>query len=131
MTFPTIEVNPQSWEMLKARYQAALTPAYDVSLVLEGKLVAPSTLQKHVFDTEDGMRLVISTDITAGKHLLHFSASVWDESKVSNLRRTQKWVLKNLHRLSGTKYVLSDMTEVAVSLAGVIHMFKAVDQAKN
>ena len=53
---------PESRESIKARFAAALGPEVDVKRVAAGKEPLISHDRRHVFDYEDGYRLIASTD---------------------------------------------------------------------
>jgi hypothetical protein len=60
---------------LRARYQAALTNIQDCRERIPEPI--PSELREHVFDCEDGLRLIISRDReTKAELYLHLSASL-------------------------------------------------------
>jgi len=74
-------MNPLAWQpepkdALRARFTAALSPGYLRSIRPQD---APGLNRKHVFDMEDGIRMVVSLDLAdeETKHLmgdaLHFS----------------------------------------------------------
>lgn len=60
---------------LKARFTKAVSHPVDVQNVLAGIVPVPSGLRKHVFDFEDGMRMIVSIDIISGTYFLHVSVS--------------------------------------------------------
>jgi hypothetical protein len=71
---------PETIEDLRARYQSALTTIFDIAEIEAGG-VRPGQLRRHVFDCEDGIRLLISRDrdsrnAATSKPALHVSASV-------------------------------------------------------
>jgi len=74
-------MNPLAWQpepkdALRARFAAALSPGYLRSIRPQN---APGLNRKHVFDMEDGMRMVVSLDLADDetRHLMgdaiHFS----------------------------------------------------------
>lgn len=70
---------PQSTEELKKRFPEALKAAYDAKKVAAQKLERPGEKREHVFDFEDGVRIVISRDFAEGVEYIHFSGSVDNE----------------------------------------------------
>lgn len=65
---------------LKARFNEALTPEYDLERCLTGKQAMPGTLRKHVFDFEFGVRMIVSTDFDKMGRAVHFSFGIPPES---------------------------------------------------
>lgn len=70
-----IPFNPQPTEKLKSRYQEAIKSSYDVSAVTHGQIERPGEKPQHVFDFENGIRLIISRDHYKGKEVIHISGS--------------------------------------------------------
>ena len=62
--------NPQPFSILKQKWNQAVSEPFTV----EGPREPPGNDPKHVFDFEDGMRLVISVDKVIDKRFLHVSA---------------------------------------------------------
>lgn len=81
---------PETIEQAKARLGAALDPVYHQQDVLDGR---PAQDRKHVFDFEDGMRLIVSRDELNGVEAsTHVSASfevegAWKASGEVRLKR--------------------------------------------
>lgn len=67
---PTLEVKSESIEQLKGRFDAALEDVYD-----RNSDPRPGEQRKHVFDFENGLRLIISFDKLHDGWSLHISAS--------------------------------------------------------
>jgi hypothetical protein len=67
---------PEPLEALRARLPDALAPVYDPALVARGLQACPGGQRRHVFDAEDGLRLIVSRDRLGGAAHLHVSASV-------------------------------------------------------
>lgn len=74
---------PEPLERLQARFAKALEPVYDVCLIAQGWQTRPGAYRRHLFDFEDGLRLLVSRERlplmgpdgrTAAVHL-HVSAS--------------------------------------------------------
>jgi hypothetical protein len=74
---------PEPDDQLKARFEAALTPHYDIAKVADGTMPFPGALRQHVFDFMDGVRVIVSVDydeysagsvsIGGTEHVLHLS----------------------------------------------------------
>lgn len=71
-----IPFNPQPLAELKARFTQALVDSYSVEKILADAALRPGSKPQHVFDCEDGLRLIVSRDRLQGKEVIHFSASV-------------------------------------------------------
>lgn len=72
---------PEPIASMRARYPAARKTLYVQEDVAAGRQVAPSGLRQHVFDFEDGLRLIISRDRDpTGLVVMHLSASAQDGS---------------------------------------------------
>lgn len=81
---PFIPFVPESLEAMKARFPEAIEHPYDVDEIALRVELRPGMDRKHVFDFEDGIRLIISRDYERGrKPLLHFSGSV-DENHIED-----------------------------------------------
>lgn len=73
---PRVDVNVQPWESLQARYADAIRDVYDQSAIVEGRVEPPSGRAQHVFDTPDGVRLIVSRErVSNGMTVIHISAS--------------------------------------------------------
>jgi len=66
---------PETIEQMKARFPAAIAEPVDIDEVIEGTAPTPGKDRKHVFDFEDGMRVIISIDVSSEERFLHLSAS--------------------------------------------------------
>lgn len=60
------------------RYKEAIREPYSVAKVLKEQETRPGNKPKHVFDFEDGIRLIISRDYHKDSEYIHFSGSVSD-----------------------------------------------------
>jgi hypothetical protein len=70
-----IPFSPQPIDRLKERFKTALSKSYSVSSVTDGKTERPGTKPEHVFDFENGIRLIISRDYHNGEEYIHVSGS--------------------------------------------------------
>ena len=70
---------PQSNDELKARFPLAVETPVEVEKIQAGIQPHPSKNRKHVFDYEDGMRLIISIDQIEDTRYFHVSASGTEE----------------------------------------------------
>lgn len=68
MQLRPLQFEPEPLDKLKARFTEALTPDYDQTAG-----TFPGLLRKHVFDFENGVRMIVSHDVADGHRALHFS----------------------------------------------------------
>lgn len=68
---------PQTEAQIVARFHLAMTPEYEVLEVAKHPGSEPSKLRQHVFDFEDGIRMIASIDYGQGTRWLHLSFSLW------------------------------------------------------
>jgi hypothetical protein len=72
-----LEFEPEPMAKLKERYPLAIKDIYDVLAVHFNNMQRPGEKREHVFDFQDGMRLIVSKDKMPGKApYVHFSASI-------------------------------------------------------
>lgn len=69
-------------DRLLARFKEALTPVYDAEEIVQRKVLRPGQQRKHVFDFEDGVRVIASHEIHSGRTVLHMSVSLAANSYV-------------------------------------------------
>jgi len=78
---------PEMLDDLCKRLPQALEPVYDVDLCLKGMQTMPGAQRRHIFDCEDGLRLIVSRDWIDGRAITHLSASLISISRVFTWRR--------------------------------------------
>jgi hypothetical protein len=83
-----IPFNRQPTEQLKSRYQEAIKSSYDAAAVTHGQAERPGTKPQHVFDFENGIRLIISRDHYKGKEVIHISGSFDSGAYSGSLKRS-------------------------------------------
>jgi len=71
---------PEPLESLRARYSEAVKGITNPKVVERNPSRAPSKKRKHVFDFEDGLRLVVSVDQYQGVRVTHYSASMYPDN---------------------------------------------------
>lgn len=75
----------ESVAALRARYSAAISRTFEVVDLASGRGQRPGESRDHVFDFEDGVRLIISRErFPSGEVVVHFSASV-DTARVGQV----------------------------------------------
>jgi hypothetical protein len=68
---------PEDVETQRARYGSALMVVHDVESIRSGNAPDPGLFRRFVFDSRDGIRLVVSVEAVAGQgEYLHLSASL-------------------------------------------------------
>ena len=73
---PKMRVPPQPLAELQARYPKAVEDIYDQDSIVLGVAKPPSSNHKHIFECEDGWRLIVSRERSVkGELFLHLSAS--------------------------------------------------------
>jgi hypothetical protein len=76
---PRVPASPEGLTALRARYHAAVADVINQIDVVGGKVDSPSGDPKHVFDTPEGWRLIVSLErMPDGRVGVHLSASVHD-----------------------------------------------------
>lgn len=64
---------PELREKLEARFSLAFTPKFDVARCVDRTGPFPGTQRRHVFDFENGVRMIVSVDTDGETDMLHFS----------------------------------------------------------
>jgi hypothetical protein len=67
---------PETFEQLQKRYKAAINKAVNAVYANSHPEESPGKKREHVFDFEDGIRLIISRDYAGNDEVFHISASV-------------------------------------------------------
>jgi hypothetical protein len=123
----SVPYSPESVVVLRDRYRQALDPIIDVESVLLGNDVRPDQLRRCVFDYFDGMRLVISVEVMAGRgEYLHLAAWLHDPSELHAADASGDFtaslfaltVLERFAAISGDRGL---MAHWPTSTPGVIH----------
>ena len=109
---------PETEEAMRARFEAALTPRYNV-FTATGK-DAPSKKRQHVFDFPDLVRMVVSVDRdpNRGRTFLHASFSTGAE--VNDMRL---WVIQCVERLNTISNRYLPVPEHTMATTCVLHFF--------
>lgn len=72
-----LDYKPESIDALRARYHRALARVYPLRFLFDGE-DRPGLLRDHIFDFDDGVRLIVSRHVDDGPErteLIHVSAS--------------------------------------------------------
>lgn len=103
----------------RARYKAALRDWYSAEKCAAGQQERPGNKAKHVFDFEDGIRLIISRDRNNGKEYIHVSGSGTDEYMSDKGFSAAKRDMENKFRQLCQRDVPLEF--IAVSEGGIPH----------
>jgi hypothetical protein len=118
---------PEPLKQLIERYPQALTTTYDVEKIADGSSKdRPGLHPENIFDFEDGIRIIVSTDLLEGNYYTHFSGSSQQNVKQDDLIK---------HVIEKIKLFTNDQqegkTQLAISKAGVIHILFQTDPTEN
>ena len=119
---------PESIESLKARYPEAMKDTYDPNDIKDDPTQSPGKQRKHVFDFEDGLRLIASRDQMKESELdpiTHYSVSVVESicnvNQFKDLAAFVGWAIKHINQIRPkemTGQLITQGTET-----GIVHMF--------
>jgi len=89
---PLLQWEPESREAMKARFMAALSPDINFKAVARGEQNPPGMDRKHVFDLEEGVRMIVSIDCEdeTTTRLLHLSFGMPPWSLVPSIEALKK-----------------------------------------
>jgi hypothetical protein len=106
MSDPSVPFNPEPMDRLQARYKDAIRELIDPRDILAKKRKPPSSDARHVFDTEDGLRLIISLErMPDGRVVIHMSASFTGLAigmNMSGAEEATHWIVSTFQQISGT-----------------------------
>lgn len=126
-----LPIEPKSYDELKARFPEALVRVWDADYIgkfgkFGGQVDRPGLHPEHVFDTDDGLRLIISRDKHDDGLFLHVSCSMFDTrpwvSKVKfemDIVGICLWAFK---RIAGLEDKGTGVAETKVTGQGVVHL---------
>lgn len=112
---------PETEDQVLQRFPQALFPFVAMGEVLAGQLPRPGAQRRHVFDFQDGMRMIASTDYDRTHCYVHLSFSsyvvVKDEAEyrqfVARMQERVRW-------LAGNQGISPAATEVT---AAAFHLY--------
>ena len=116
----------ESTEALEARFAAAFEGVYDADEIRRGDVKRPGQQRRHVFDFEDGMRMIVSRERMGAECVVHVSASLTEDSPLlPGIGSLGEIVQKAQLRFQGM--VDRDLVHrnTAVTGGGVIHFLYA------
>lgn len=91
---------PETDQALAQRFIAALAPDYDVTEVAAHPEGSPGKFRKHVFDFNDGIRMIASIDRwSVGERKLHLSFSLEDQAPAAPGAPTLAWFMDRVREL--------------------------------
>lgn len=71
-----IPFNTQPLSQLKERYNYAIKARNNLTNILANPEERPGAKPVHIFDFEDGIRLIVSRDVIKEMEVIHFSGSI-------------------------------------------------------
>lgn len=94
-----LEFIPETLEQLQKRYPDAVLETY---IPAPGMKDTPGTKREHVFDCEEGFRLIISKDLYGDKEFIHFSGSYF-KNMPATLQASLDLIEEKFYSISGNK----------------------------
>ncbi len=118
--------NPQALDVLRARYQLALTPTYDLDTLTE---TLPALLPAHRFESEDGLLLIITREFTANDLWIHFAAGAEGQIRQRILKgmRQDDFIQLAIQRWRSISGDQREVVEAGASARGIQH-FMVVEE---
>lgn len=121
---PRVPWNPEPLEVQVARYPQAVKRVVDQLSVLRGAVAAPSAFPEQVFDSVDGLRLIVSLERTPeGTVITHVSASFHTrpaQERTRTLEELLAWIGDRWRAIAGATDTLNFL---GVSEGGIPHFF--------
>lgn len=111
---------PEPTIVLKARYSEALKDVYDPKEIAANPELAPSKKRKHVFDFEDGLRLIVSVDKNGMNRLTHYSVSMYPTNFFTDGAKFLGFILEHVKELRTTP--MSGQIVAMSTEQGIIHL---------
>ncbi len=125
-----VPIRPEHIDSLQARFAQALTPVYDARKLLEEMRRDPSSRpgmkQKHVFDFEIGVRVIVSMEQDTRPQAdmldpyLHASFSIFSEEMPFTKGTVVREMRTLMELLSRGRLPVPDVTQTA---KGIVHFF--------
>lgn len=102
---------PETTAQAAARIGAALEPLIDGESVQIGAQSRPGLFRRHVFDFEDGLRLIISRDDLGSGPQLHVTASIQPQTRLWKRCYAELMTGEHANRIAAARFeVISGMT---------------------
>jgi hypothetical protein len=123
---------PESGVLLAKRYPAAVERVYDLHEMWDKR--RPGLNRQHVFDFEDGLRLIVSRERhDSDEVMLHWSASI-DEGHLQrppfqDVQDFTNFVMEHMSTLWDEPGGKQGNVHVKSSAEGIIHFFMVEDSA--
>jgi hypothetical protein len=100
-----LSFRPEPLERLRARYLAAIDHTHDIGAILRAEISPPSTDAAHIFDFEDGFRLIVSAEtLSDGRRLLHLSASLAEDADLMKAVKSGRLMPEDFVPLAESRY---------------------------
>lgn len=118
-----LEFEPEIEDSMKARFNEALEPIYDVEKIAAGKQKTPGSFRKHVFDFFDGTRIIVSKERCGIFCTTHFSMSVRDKGNFESecLHEIIQYALEHVQSICPEP--LEGQVDVVCN-HGIVHMMR-------
>lgn len=119
---------PKSVESMRARYPEAVKETFTMEMVLGGN--RPGKHRKHVFDFEDGLRVIVSKEpLLDGNTALHFSFSFKDDSEFyeklkgeqDTAKKCTEMIAEHVESMGGPAKTVKPLS-IFVSEGGILHL---------
>lgn len=112
---------PETEDQIFQRFGPALFPMVPLDDVFAGRLPRPGTQRRHVFDFQDGMRMIASTDFDRTHCFVHlsFSSCVTVKNKAEYLAFSAR-MQERVCRLADSPTITPVATETT---AAAIHLY--------
>jgi hypothetical protein len=124
---PRVPLHVEGLLALRERYPAAIAEIVDQRDIVHGMAEAPSGDAKHVFDTPDGWRLIVSRErLLNGQIGIHISASVHDAEKVISMMQSPHITEMNRLVIRAWQLIAGSARTprlVAITEGGIPHFF--------
>lgn len=118
----TLPFEPEPNEILKKRVPTALDVVVDSIAAASGKCLRPGQQRKHVFDSPDGLRVILSREKVEGGILLHASCSAFADAEILKSLRADNLVNELTKRVQDLTGVRQSPKQTMITNGGVVHL---------
>ncbi len=120
-----VPIHIEPLDVLRDRYPAAVSDLINAQAVKDEEIPAPSSDPRHVFDTPEGWRLIVSREqMPSGLIVVHLSASIHSRALRHRLMQRHDWTFDEIFDL--WRYLArSDRTPdlLYITSKGIPHFF--------
>jgi hypothetical protein len=111
---PAVPVHVETMPVLQARYAAAVTPLYQSADIRDGRVARPGVQRKHVFDLENGVRLIVSRErFLDGRIGVHICGSFHDHIRAASVAANEPKLMDPVEAL--LKMIYTSWGQIAQS----------------